>query len=1800
MSQILIGTEEELELWYFYLEDASCTHVRKKIQIPHANERHYDYLEEMGLNKCGLRAISQCWLSEKDVLLGNQAGQLFLVDLSRPEAQPVLIPAVTRVEKCSIISIVQTNSTIVLTFTDGVLYWIRLSDYQIQHEANIFNENGDAESERFTSTIVSVAPSPDKTVLCIGTNRGQILTVKTNPPTKEIEDDEVVVEFTGTEDTNVPDSTLVLNELIIARGSFHTGAICSATVLTPSGRSCNENIICVTGGENGNLHLWDISTGRVLHGVHLESLHGSYTSAANATDEHGENASTFSKTYQAVITALQSHITDPIIIVGDSMGILRVVYATMAIELTHNGSKSTQLELLHSVKLFNTLIDLIQMHHIEPFSLIASTCSDIIYVLSLENRNEFEVVAFWKVPSGSPSHVDNDLCMDVRWILPEHLNDLSFAFICLTMQGRIYKVCYVPQAANSSDPSSFRTAESPDLLMQCCPIQLREELVGSNYSNSQHDVTSTKKNCTILQSMIVAPPGIMLSITPYRNDLMLRQFPTEGRDANTSTSTENVLPEMRENNQKVLVRDAHENGVTAIACCQTKFLEIGQELVATGCINGTISLWTLSNLCMGKAGKTFQACTLDDFKIVKRKTISAHAGAVTTLTFVSIDEGLRLISTGSDGIVMIMHANITNINEENSQRPQAGTTPLYHLRDFATMGSEKVYDDEGNEIPKEVPTTWSSMNECFTDRLHKQLELNMQRRIDPTKVETRICLNKLKTRLKSLVDENQSYLEQEQLEIDELVVNLERKMRISAETGAKFQQIFENITNKIARTIIIRKRMKKEFWDPNTVQGNLVGCLLPRSTVARLSDASLKFSEPSPIQNIPIRKLAKEEETLFRKIYLLRLIELEHCKYEDERNGSKHVLEDDENTASLPIKMKDSRSIGFRICFNSILPRSIQWLVNGGVHHPLSSRWIGAISATKHNPDFCVKDKEKQFAALVPDNLTMTELDPVFLSGSNGETYRQDVTAYELGETRRALNVTTSFILMYHPIAMRTSRQNRLQISLLQQYERFLCSTYNDTFDILQKERSSRMGLIEQKIEQLNDIAQELGIARHELALIDNSDNEDLASTFHSSFIINKKESQSQLLKNTTTNKGERVESRMISRALLEMMDGTLEMKKETILSQQSIVKEPWMLEILPEEMTPDQRKQAIAVEASQQKLAEEQEKYRKLLDSETRKLRVEILEISKDFDERLKNMQDLHSSIQRLALVQGLYALSLLGRIMTRENLAKAISDVNEQLVSTDRSVEKAKYHVDEFARHIVKCREHIVRATDEDKALERSFKKDLENLVVFSPSTAATANAQIIPIDHDQLKVLLTLYKKRKADTTSGNRRELKTNSGEVQLGTISNEKGKVGRIGASSTTERKKKSVVLSNSDILHKNSKCDIQRCDNKSVTGSEIVADSGSRDIMEQSGKELKKVNSISIIPLSHEIDCPSGVNVPDRIWKALNELRTKKILSEIHLKQRSDQYAAAKSVGEDLHVILQNVLIECDLQRKSQEKQQKSLDQLNKETPILLHLKQGQHETGFDNCVSQPASDNILMETRGHIVELQNAMLVDRQSVVALNKAIRLHGIDQVQILSRIRNFRKSINQMEWEHHLLKFQKHDTEEKYIDFQLLRVTKELHEVIQNGSTTTKQKREVLQLEAKLSHIGKHQQHSQTKQNKQDQKLVSQLQDLENENAKFGAQIEQAEVQVQIRCNILQSRQHVLHNNSESRSPLGEDLTKLKPSIQMKAIQVRRKLIELTKSQTIEIDHLRNELKKMRRKTFPAFEEHRRDDFLPDHN
>jgi hypothetical protein len=107
---------------------------------------------------------------------------------------------------------------------------------------------------------------------------------------------------------------------------------------------------------------------------------------------------------------------------------------------------------------------------------------------------------------------------------------------------------------------------------------------------------------------------------------------------------------------------------------------------------------------------------------------------------------------------------------------------------------------------------------------------------------------------------------------------------------------------------------------------------------------------------------------------------------------------------------------------------------------------------------------------------------------------------------------------------------------------------------------------------------------------------------------------------------------------------------------------------------------------------------------------------------------------------------------------------------------------------------------------------------------------------------------------------------------------------------------------------------------------------------------------------------------------------------------------------------------------------------------VLVCLKQGQDEVDKDAVVTEYA----------------DAVLVPTAVVDKFNVRIKELGKEKVGVLFRIKQFRRKINLTEWNSQHLLMESSHLEEYFTDLQLLRVTRELQQVIRDGSHTEQTK------------------------------------------------------------------------------------------------------------------------------------------------
>ncbi|DAZ99384.1 TPA: hypothetical protein N0F65_005286 [Lagenidium giganteum] len=1772
-DQIVLGGDQGLHLWKIYKGKASYmlrdvpVRMNKLLHQAHssATSSNNDLLKPgddtpepsasnvealIDLEEKRMQFVCHAWTKNGRLFAANRAGELVLVDSSTDSVVEV-VESATRPLRVCIAAIVCTAETILLAYADGEIVWLSEQDYEVLQVATLPCALASPQSYTLGSDlVVSMSPSPNFSKAYVGTRDGNVYEVKTAVLQDDDEEDEAL--RNGGLLGMPPNGA----HLISSIGTFHTGAICASAALTPCGGNFLTDAMVATGGVDGRLYFWSLTKCRLVAETTIAAMFitgaacGAYAGTASGgpdqsvmgTDSgNGNGALNNGGTDRPiVITALTGRAADPVLLIGDQNGKLRALCAAKAV-----GSGVIELYPLHSVQLMNVgvTLDVLELHPTQPCAIAASTGDNLVFLVSLDHEKRFEVIAYFQIPSDhdhervfggtndrtTKNNGASERVVDVRWSVPLHSTS-ALSFAVYSSHGLLYTARYAEHTAMRGGGGG------EDDTVVAKPLLLRGKLAA-------HGEELLSK-CTSFRFLNASPTSMIIGSSPKTNDMLLIKYPDHVLDPN----------ERIELLSKVLAQEAHENGIGTMAL-YNRSLRNDEELLATAGLNGTITLWLIT---FGGVSARETDLQLEDVQAVKKKTAVPHGGPVTTMFFLTVGDDVFLVTTGADGSVFVLDVRITA-----DMRGIGGYDSFNMNALYISIVSFAKYDESfkpGQETTKP-----------FLQTVAEERELAARNRFDRLKDKTRAQLNDLETRLKSMLAENDTLPESERLARDDFVINSEwrdKQLRINRERA---ERVREGIQRDLAKMGIVRERMKLEFLDSADVKG--------------VKLRGLSAGSPLFVFNFPMRRLSKKELLLSKKIDLLRLVENEHQQFEAKAQSAGASGSSGRSASSTA---KEPMEETFATRFADVVPANLQWLIDSGVHHPSLNRWVVADrtkSGLTSSASATGKDGGK-------DGGNGKDAGGGKDSGDQGASNGQGSTSATA--TGTSYNDLKSFTLVYHPAAVRTRRQQRMQIQLLRSFERFLLREFNREFDEMNKLKETKMDEIEAKNARMLEICRELGVTATDLfrpkwlpdevaaSILEVQPDEMTQRVYETEEMRKKREKEAA---ERLELERQRQKDDVAGRALIDMMNGTLETKKEN-LATQTLVKEQWMIDTPVEEMTAEQKKLLLAFEAAAQKLHEEKEKYKKSLDLELKKIRAEVTDICRAYDDKLRALQDVSVATRTSVLVQQLYELRLAEDLMEHEHLQLELRRLAKRMAELQVAIKKAERESEQFAAQVDACRDDWHRAVDDDKHLEKNFLRELEDIT----------NRAGVPIEHELIKHLVELYKKRKPeDLRDGN--DLKKGLSKRLKSTLhlptggssnsgSNNAAGANLMGAAALQKQRLLEGIHSEGSSRQLTPAALLQSMQVSNDNGMESennydpfqYVDSRRQD---EGGDGNHGGVHRRVTPLDYDTDRPDGLFIDERVWKVLNDLRTKKILAEHVARDKSEQLTMARGVAEELRLTLNELIVSLQEQTQQSAETERQLAALADNSPLLVHIKQGQDETSNEDAFKATA----------------DALLVARASVESLNDVIQLHGKDQVGILSKIKNFRKNINIMEWEHTLLQMQTRDMEERYTDIQLLRVTKDLQQLFHTGDTSERQKREVSLLEAKLVHLGQHHQTNLLKIDKTMTKLDRQLKERQRENATFQSQMQQLEMQVQIREDILASRKSAaLRNtsnsgsNSHSSSPRGHASQMAGDNPRLRAISVRRKLVDLAKAQTDEIEFLRLELDKMRRRTFPSFAQH----------
>ncbi|GAB5578762.1 cilia- and flagella-associated protein 43 isoform X1 [Prionailurus iriomotensis] len=181
-------------------------------------------------------------------------------------------------------------------------------------------------------------------------------------------------------------------------------------------------------------------------------------------------------------------------------------------------------------------------------------------------------------------------------------------------------------------------------------------------------------------------------------------------------------------------------------------------------------------------------------------------------------------------------------------------------------------------------------------------------------------------------------------------------------------------------------------------------------------------------------------------------------------------------------------------------------------------------------------------------------------------------------------------------------------------------------------------------------------------------------------------------------------------RALMDMMGGVLEVKKEDILRM--VIPQPAFMAKPDAVWSEEERKQFKEYEKKVKELNEEREKYRKSLEAEMKKLQNSIQESTQNFDEHLKRLFERRVKAEMVVNQEELKINNLIFSLLLDEEISSREAFLNNYLIKkqaeknqTSEAIQKAKEDLDTY-------REHYDNLLAEDKVLDRSFKKEFSEI--------------------------------------------------------------------------------------------------------------------------------------------------------------------------------------------------------------------------------------------------------------------------------------------------------------------------------------------------------------------------------------------------------------------------------------------------------------------------------------------------------
>jgi hypothetical protein len=699
--------------------------------------------------------------------------------------------------------------------------------------------------------------------------------------------------------------------------------------------------------------------------------------------------------------------------------------------------------------------------------------------------------------------------------------------------------------------------------------------------------------------------------------------------------------------------------------------------------------------------------------------------------------------------------------------------------------------------------------------------------------------------------------------------------------------------------------------------------------------------------------------------------------------------------------------------------------------------------------------------------------------------------------------------LMYPPFGIFTPVRRKVQHVLLERYATQIRDQYTTRLEAISNDKLATIDQIKERINRIRTILGELQIKEkvpeptpHPLeqpkSVLDVKDEEISATKYLSP-------EEKKRLEEAAAVEAERARKRAENdkgvRALNQMMGGTLKTKKDLSPLEIVLEREEWMDTVPPEDFTENQQKLMAEYEERHKQLVEEQDKYRKLLDTELRRLRQEIQEIGDAFDAKLKDEHHERYRTDMKVFMQELYSIRLhLALLQHSEDLSIA-AKMRKDLAESKAAEATASNSVKEVEAEVRKI----------EKSIEEKFRKEKEITQHFRSTIQQEVEADAMP----NLNKLFKIRSKPREGPT------------------------------------------------------KTPLSSAMGKDLRGNDPYPDEG---VPDQAPPPLVEEHT-------------EDMNLPG--YQRTMELRRERWAVEDEIRQLT----AVKEEADGLLTHRQQAhQVEVDKLKGIEQELNDHLSVVADEQfdiELLFFLKQGQVE------VPQAAV----------VTDYADAIVVDKTVVEQRNTRIREIAKEKVNSLHTVKDFRKRLSELDWQHKMLVMRTDDLEERTKDVHMLRVTKDLQSLLHGAGEDSRAKAEAELLERKIAHlyaaVKRKEENLSSTFNGYDRAVKMK----QRENAMLAKKLGELQQNVMQREHIRRLRApaggggqggQMMSEKGKKRQIIGggfkvhiNEAEAGAAMSQFRELKLRRQIMDAAKKHTEEIDLLRKELDRLRQRTFPSF-------------